>query len=574
MKFITIVITVVCYGYSFVYTNLLENIEGQDSVPQGESGIRSGASPTPDPDYAPDQYLVKFTTGANELNCDEEMEASGSEVIEKIVTATMIESGDVEGVTLMKTVLNVPDAIEIMLRCEAVEYAEPNYIYTSVATSNDPYVTDGSLWGMCSSTATGGGVANQFGIGATTMWQNGNIDCGDVYVGIIDEGFMFTHEDLVENAGTNPGEIPDDGLDNDGNGYIDDVNGWDFWNDDNTVYDPVDGDEHGTHVAGTIGGVGGNGEGVAGVCWNVKLLSAKFLGPFGGYTSDAIKAVDYITDLKKKGLNIVATNNSWGGGGYSQALFDAIQRANDAGILFVAAAGNAGLDNDVTPHYPSSYTNDNIIAVASITSTGGLSWFSNYGVTSVDIGAPGDEIWSTVPGGYDLKSGTSMATPHVTGAAALYKAMYPAATAAGIKAAILAGATPTTSLNGKVATGGRVNIAELTPSPTTSPTTQSPTTSSPTTSSPTTSSPTTSSPTGTPTTAKPQQGKSRKPSRQPIRKPSRKPNTAKPQQEGKARKPSRQPSRQSTTPKPQQEGKARKPSRQPTPAKPQQGFFG
>ena len=146
-------------------------------------------------------------------------------------------------------------------------------------------------------------------------------------------------------------------------------------------------------------------------------LSAKILGPFGGWLSDAIKAVDYITDLKKKGLNIVATNNSWGGGGYSQALFDAIQRTNDAGILFVAATGNDGLNNDVTPHCPSSYTNDNIIAVASITSTGGLSSFSNYGVTSVDIGAPGSNIWSTVPSGNSLKSGTLMATPHVTGAA-------------------------------------------------------------------------------------------------------------------------------------------------------------
>jgi len=255
MKFITIVITIACYGSSFVYASLFENIEGQDRV------------------------LVKFKTGASELNCKEAMEASGSEVIEKIVTAAMIEAGDVEGVTLMKTDTTVPEAIEAILLCEAIEYAEPNYIYTLGAISNDPYVTDGSLWGMCSSTATGGGVANQYGIGATTMWQNDKTDCGDVYVGIIDEGYMLTHEDLVANAGTNPGEIPDDGLDNDGNGYIDDVNGWDFWNDDNTVYDPADGDEHGTHVAGTIGAMGGNGKGVAGVCWDVKLMSGKFLGP-------------------------------------------------------------------------------------------------------------------------------------------------------------------------------------------------------------------------------------------------------------------------------------------------------
>lgn len=513
MKFITIVITIACYGSSFVYASLFENIEGQDRVPQGDV-----VAPTPDPDYAPGQYLVKFKTGASELNCKEAMEASGSEVIEKIVTAAMIEAGDVEGVTLMKTDTTVPEAIEAILLCEAIEYAEPNYIYTLGAISNDPYVTDGSLWGMCSSTATGGGVANQFGIGATTMWQNDKTDCGDVYVGIIDEGYMLTHEDLVANAGTNPGEIPDDGLDNDGNGYIDDVNGWDFWNDDNTVYDPADGDEHGTHVAGTIGAMGGNGKGVAGVCWDVKLMSGKFLGPGGGSTLDAIRAVDYFTDLKsRRGLNIVATSNSWGGGGFSQLLFDAIERANDAGILFVAAAGNFGSNNDITPQYPSSYTNDNIIAVASITSTGLLSSFSNYGATSVDIGAPGSNIWSTVPSGYSPYQGTSMATPHVTGVAALFKALYPAMTATEIKAGILAGATPTTSLSGKVVTGGRVNIAGLTPPPTSSPTTSSPTTSSPTTSPPTTSSPTTSSlRTSSPTTSSPTPGSGGAPKMKPT----------------------------------------------------------
>jgi subtilisin family serine protease len=205
----------------------------------------------------------------------------------------------------------------------------------------------------------------------------------------------------------------------------------------------------------------------------VKLLSGKFLGANGGTIANAIKAVDYFTNLKKKGLNIVATNNSWGGGGYSTALYDAIERANDAGILFIAAAGNtAGQNNDVNPSYPSSYNNANVIAVASITSSGGLSSFSQFGPTSVDIGAPGSDIWSTVPGSYNSYSGTSMATPHVTGAAALYKAINPTATAAQIKAAILNGATPTASLAGKVVSGGRLNVVGfLTPS---APTTSSP----------------------------------------------------------------------------------------------------
>ena len=163
----------------------------------------------------------------------------------------------------------------------------------------------------------------------------------------------------------------------------------------------------------------------------------------------------------------MATNNSWGGGGFSQALADAIERANTANILFVAAAGNSGVNNDASPHYPSSYANANIIAVASITSTGGLSSFSNYGATTVHIGAPGSGIWSTVPvrskgkttASYASYSGTSMATPHVTGAAAMYASTHPGATAAQIKAAILRSATPTTSLSGRTVTGGRLNVS-------------------------------------------------------------------------------------------------------------------
>jgi subtilisin family serine protease len=224
-------------------------------------------------------------------------------------------------------------------------------------------------------------------------------------------------------------------------------------------------------VAGTIGGVGGNGIGVAGVCWKIKLLDAKFLGTNGGTTANAVKAVDYFTKLKTRvtnPVNIVATNNSWGGGGYSQSLRDAIERANAANILFVAAAGNSSLNIDTSPSYPASYDNDNIIAVASITSAGDLSSFSNYGSTSVDLGAPGSGIVSTVPvksgrnivSGYANYSGTSMATPHVTGACALYAASHPGASAATIKSAILgsANSTPTPSLSGKTATNGRLDV--------------------------------------------------------------------------------------------------------------------
>jgi len=345
-----------------------------------------------------------------------------------------------------------------------VEYAEPNWTYQHQDASNDTYYTNGSLWGMYGNATS---PANSYGSQAGEAWNGGHTDCSNVYVGIIDEGFMFTHEDLAANSWTNPFD-PADGVDNDGNGYIDDVHGWDFDKNDKTTFDGTT-DDHGTHVSGTIAGVGGNGKGVAGVCWSgIKLISAKFLGRRGGTTANAILAVDYLTDLKTDhGLNIVASNNSWGGGGFSQGLKDAIERANAADILFIAAAGNGAYNNDASPSYPASYPNANIIAVASITSSGAMSGFSQWGATSVDIGAPGSGIYSSVPrsskgnviSGYASYSGTSMATPHVTGAAALYASSHPGASAANIKAAILGSAVPTASLSGKVVTGGRLDAS-------------------------------------------------------------------------------------------------------------------
>jgi subtilisin family serine protease len=263
---------------------------------------------------------------------------------------------------------------------------------------------------------------------------------------------------------------PVDGVDNDGNGYVDDERGWDFSAGDNTTFDGAK-DDHGTHVAGTIGATGGNASGVAGMCWSVQIITAKFLGNSGGTTANAIRAVDYLTDLKTRhGLNIVATNNSWGGGGFSQALFDAIERAGAAQILFIAAAGNGGSDgvgddNDASPFYPASYSNANVIAVASITRSGEKSSFSNYGGLSVDLGAPGSGIYSTLPGrrnnsAYGSYSGTSMATPHVTGAAALYAALNPPGLpAATIKGAILSRAALTPSLMGKTTSNGRLDVS-------------------------------------------------------------------------------------------------------------------
>ena len=426
-------------------------VDNDAPLPQVSASVRSGP-----PEFVAGEMIVKFRAGATTVARARVMRGARAAIRERILTASMRRRGDTDGVQVLQTDMDVSTAVASMQNDPDVEYAEPNWVYHHEAVSNDPYVTNGSLWGM----GTG------FGTQAVTAWANNQTNCSGVYVGIIDEGYMYTHADLAANVGVNPGEIAGNGVDDDGNGLRDDVYGWDFAGNNASIFDGLN-DDHGTHVAGTIGGVGGNGQGVAGMCWSVKLLDAKFLGTNGGTTANAIKAVDYFTNLKLNGVNIVATNNSWGGGGFSQGLQDAIERANAAGILFVVAAGNSTLNCDTSACYPAGYPNANIISVASITSTGAISSFSNYGATTVDIGAPGSGIFSSVPSGsrrnitsgYASYSGTSMATPHVTGAAALYAATHPGATAAQIKAAILSSATPTTSLTGKTLTGGRLNVS-------------------------------------------------------------------------------------------------------------------
>jgi subtilisin family serine protease len=434
------------------------------SQAQGRPDLVAASMRDASKSYVPGELLVQFRAGVGDAAKDASLRGLGARIHDDLRLGSQRTDGkgDLHLVKLPAG-LSVAAAMRGLERDASVDFVEPNWVYRTQATSNDTYFTNGSLWGMYGPATS---PANAYGSQAAAAWGAGHTCSTGVAVGIIDEGYMFTHPELAANAWTNPFDASD-GTDNDGNGYADDIHGWDFDGNDNTVFDGVN-DDHGTHVAGTIAGKGGNGAGVAGVCWNLTIVSAKFLGAHGGTTANAVKAVDYITDLKARhGMNLVATNNSWGGGGFSQALQDAIERANQGNILFIAAAGNDGNNIDVTASYPAGYPNANIIAVAAIDKTGALASFSNYGATKVHLGAPGVGIYSTVPArskgtvvpSYASYSGTSMATPHVTGAAALYASTHPGATAAQIKAAILGAAVPTASLAGKTITGGRLNVS-------------------------------------------------------------------------------------------------------------------
>jgi subtilisin family serine protease len=342
-----------------------------------------------------------------------------------------------------------------------VEYVAPNFRLFADAAPNDP--SYGQLWGLHNIGQQVNGLTGTVDadIDAQEAWDI-TTGSADTVVAVIDTGVDFGHVDLGGSATTsprmwtNPGESCSgcraDGADNDANGYVDDWRGWDFVNGDG---DPGDDHSHGTHVAGTIGAVGDNGVGVAGVSrGGVKIMALKFLDAEGvGTTADAVSAILYAA---AKGAHVM--NNSWGGGEFSQALLDAIGEADRKGSLFVAAAGNDGVDTDATPHYPSSYEVANVVSVAATNPNDGLSWFSNFGPLSVDLGAPGSSIYSTVPGnGYAFYDGTSMATPHVVGAAALATAAFPGASHLGLKALLLRTVDAKAAL-AATTTGGRLNV--------------------------------------------------------------------------------------------------------------------
>ena len=414
------------------------------------------ATPQKHPEFVPGEILVRFREGA----------AATKSKLTYLVTpdsrqiSIRIEHLGVEdsvpGLRLARVAqAETLTAIAALQQRPDVVYAEPNYLLYQDATPNDPRYPE--MYSLNNTGQTGGVVGAD--IDGDLAW---NLTTGsdNVVVGVVDTGIDIEHPDLKPNIWINSGEVANNGIDDDANGYVDDVNGWDFYNQDKTVFDSPSIDNHGTHVAGTIGAVGNNSQGVVGINWQVKLLPLKFLGSSSGSgpTSAAVAAINYARQMAARGVNIRVLNNSWGGGSRSQALLDAITSLNSAGILFVVAAGNRASDILTVPHYPANHDVSNLLSVASTNSSDALSGFSNFGSRMVKMAAPGSSVLSTTAGGnYGFLSGTSMATPHVSGVAALALAAAPHTSLQRLVGSLVYSGDSLFSLQDKTITGKRLN---------------------------------------------------------------------------------------------------------------------
>lgn len=382
-------------------------------------------------EYAPDAVLVQFLPGAGAEVVAAAEAAAGGDIVK--------EYSLVPGLTYMhlSADVDVMQTIEKLKGIDGVVYAEPDYVvYPTDTIPND------TRWAEQWAFAT---------VRAPLAWDT-STGAGDVVVAVIDTGVDTTHPDLINNLWTNPDEIAGNGIDDDNNGYIDDIHGWDFYDNDNN---PMDSNSHGTHTAGTICAEGNNGQGVAGVVWRCKIMALRFIGPNGGFSSAVVDALSYLVAKQVK-----LSNNSWGGDGYSVSLYNAINNAKAVNHLFIAAAGNNNSDNDAVAFYPSSYNLDNIVAVAASDEANAKASFSNWGAMRVDLAAPGVSILSTVPNaGYATLSGTSMAAPLVTGALATLYGLHPGWTYQQARDNLFATVQRTDSMPGLTVTGGILDLA-------------------------------------------------------------------------------------------------------------------
>lgn len=446
------------------------------AIPISETPIAVSA------EYAPDRLIVRY-------NPDKPRAQTGMMSIESVTNAQAgtsvladLSDAGVPGMQVVQVTSNTLDAaMEAYKASPDVLYVEPDYKISLSPVEKTGKVVDAGalsiesaiypndpgykyLWGMHNTGQAPFYGTSDADIDAPDAW---GITTGSphVVVAVVDTGVDYTHPDLSSNIWQNTGEIVN-GMDDDGNGYIDDIRGWNFSSKNNN---PMDDNGHGTHCAGTIAAVGNNGIGVAGTAWNVKIMPLKFLNAQGsGYVSDAISAILY---ANRKGAAVIS--NSWSGSGYTQSLKDAIDASN---AVVVCAAGNSGKNADASPQYPAAFSSSNILSVAATDYYDRLASFSNYGSNSVDLAAPGVSIYSTArSGSYQYLSGTSMATPHVAGVAALIKSQNPSMSGTQIRSKIFSSVDRVTSLSGKVASGGRLNAAKAlggaapTPTPTKTP---------------------------------------------------------------------------------------------------------
>lgn len=395
---------------------------------------------------------IRAISSANNDKLSDEIEAvSGLTVIDDLDNAKA-ESVAAQYAAMSNVQYAEPN-FEIKLDdpIQKVESSEGLYLEPAADQPNDPLFNE--QWALNNLGQDGG--TKRADLDALKAWETTK-GSEEVVVAVLDSGVDYNHVDLMTNMWTRPANVP--AYDDDELGAFNDINGYDA---NAEIRDPMDDNGHGTHCAGIIGAEGDNSEGIAGINWKVKIMPLKFLGRGGtGTTNDAIEAINYAIDRKKNGVNVRVISASWGSTSKSQALEDTIRAAGDAGILFVAAAGNDGSDNDRRPHYPSNYDLPNVISVAALDRTDHLASFSNYGVKTVHVAAPGKAIVSTWLGNdYREASGTSMATPYVSGVAALIIASEPRISMKNLRERIIKTADKLDSLDGKVASGGRICAA-------------------------------------------------------------------------------------------------------------------